>query len=102
MNYNPSVRSEFVKNPESVKSHHKLVEDPTLRRHFNLALAEMQRRAADSTNPANFNECAASHLRLLGAQDFIETFYNLAETPVTSTRTDTTNLPGNMAPMRKN
>lgn len=101
MNYNPSPKAEFLKNAEHIKKHHELVENAYLYDHLQLALQEMQRRAAQNTEPSNFNACAASHLRLLGAQDFLDIFLNLAETPAASTRTDTANLASNV-PTRKN
>lgn len=94
MNYNPSPKSEFLKSEAMLKQHHILVENPYLRDALDIALKEMQRRAA-LTDPANFNACAAAHLRMLGAQEFLDTFLNLAETQVAPTRTDTTNLPSN-------
>jgi hypothetical protein len=104
MNYNPSPKSELATDKIAIQLHHALVEDQTLRKHFALTLAELHRRAAQHTNPGNFNECAASHLRLLGAQDFVDTFLNLAEaTPVPDPRKDGENLPGNVASLpRKN
>lgn len=104
MNYNLTPKAEFLKSPELIKNHHALVENPSLRLGITIALQEMQRRAAAGTDTANFNFCAASHLRMLGAQDFIEIFLNLGEQMQPGVRTDTTNLPSNVAPMtgRKN
>jgi hypothetical protein len=99
MNYNPSPKSQILENADAIKSHHVLVEDNILRAHFTMTLAEMQRRAA-LTDPANFNACAAAHLRMLGAQEFVDTFMNLAEAAELVTRTDKTNLAGNV-PNRK-
>lgn len=103
-NFNPSPQSELLKDPKAVASHHLLVENLTLRKHLEIALLEMQRRAAAGTDTTNFNFCAASHLRLLGAQDFLSIFFNLAEEMKPGVRTDTTNLPANMVsmPSRKN
>lgn len=101
MNYYPYPKSEFIQDPNAVKNHHALVENLTLRRHIEIALLEMQRRSAAGTTPSNFNECAASHLRMLGAQDFVAILLNLAETEAQATRSDNTNLPGNV-PTRKN
>lgn len=95
MNYNPSPKAEFLKNSQLVKNHHELVEDTRLRISLEAAMQEMQRRAAQ-VDPANFNLCASAHLRMLGAQEFVDTFLNLAETQVATARTDTTNLPGNV------
>lgn len=100
MNYNPSPKSELVKNISAIKDHHELVEDPVLRKHLEVAMQEMQRRAV-LVDAANFNLCASAHLRMLGAQEFVDTFLNLAETSVSATRTDTANLAGNI-PTRKN
>ena len=103
MNYNPTPKAEFLKDAVAVKRHHELVENDGLRLGIAVALQEMQRRAAAGTDTTNFNFCAASHLRMLGAQDFIEIFLNLGEQMQPGVRTDTTNLPGNVAAMpRKN
>lgn len=104
MNHNPTPKVEFQKNPAFVKNHVQLVEDERLRYSLRVALEEMQRRSAAGTDTTNFNFCAASHLRLLGAQDFIEIFLNLGEQMQPAARTDTANLPGNVSqmPTRKN
>ena len=101
MNYNPTPQSVFLRDPELIKIHHALVEREDLRSCLNIALLEMQRRSANGTDPANFNACAASHLRILGAQDFISIFLNLAEQMQPASKTDTTNLPSN-TPSRRN
>lgn len=102
MNYNPSPRSEVLKEPNAVKRHHDLVENQTLRDHLGFALSEMMRRAAQC-DPSNFNQCAAAHLRMLGAQEFVDLFLNLAETNLPETRRDSGNLPLNTpAQPRKN
>lgn len=101
MNYFTSPKSDFIKDGASVINHHKIIENPLLRKHMEIALMEMQRRAAAGTDSANFNLCAASHLRLLGAQDFMEIFYNLAEQMQPGVRTDTANLPANI-PAKRN
>jgi hypothetical protein len=103
MNYFPTPKAEFIKDPANIANHHKLVESPTLRKHFEVALLEMQRRAAAGTDTTNFNFCAASHLRLLGAQDYLEIFLNLAEQMQPGVKTDNVNLPGNITALpRKN
>lgn len=101
MNKNPSPKSEFLKDSVKVKNHSLLVDNPVLQDSIAIALSEMQRRAAQNTPPENFNACAASHLRLLGAQDFLDILLNLAESTPASTRTDTANLASNV-PTRKN
>lgn len=95
MNYNPSPRDEILKSPESIKSHHVLVENEILRKHLSIALSEMQRQIANNAPADNMGACASAHLRMLGAQDFVQIFLNLAETPVRTDKADTTNLPGN-------
>lgn len=104
MNYNPTPKSEFLKDAGLVNAHHDMVTSNLFRNSMNVALMEMQRRAAAGTDTTNFNFCAASHLRLLGAQDFIEIFLNLGEQMQPAARTDTANLPGNVSqmPTRKN
>lgn len=104
MNYNPSPKSEFVKNTNNVRNHHKCIEDPWLVPALQIAMQEMQLRAAANTDANNFNQCAAAHLRMLGAQDFVDIFLNLAETPEIGKKADGLNLPGNVAqmPARKN
>ena len=96
MNYNPTPKSEFLKDSVSLKRHHEFVENPDFRYSLEVALLEMQRRAASNTDPTNMAFCASSHLRLLGAQDFIDIFMNLGEQMQPGVRTDTTNLPGNV------
>lgn len=101
MNRNPTPKAEFLQNTAYVKNHAQLVEDERLRYSITVALQEMQRRSAAGTTPGDFNACAASHLRILGAHDFVDIWLNLAETMQPGVRTDTTNLPLN-TPARKN
>lgn len=96
MNYNPNPKADFAASADNVKNHHALVENSILRRHLEVALAEMQHRSANGTNPENFNSCAASHLRMLGAKDFLAIFMNLAEIETPTVRRDDSNLPGNV------
>jgi len=99
MNYFATPKADFIASAENVKNHHVVVENPFVRKGIEVALAEMQRRAAAGTKPGDFNDCAASHLRMLGAHDFIEIFLNLGEQMQPGVRTDTTNLPGNIKVM---
>lgn len=96
MNYNPTPRNELMKNPESIKAHHALVESETLRHHLRVSLQEMQMRASANTDASNLQLCAAAHLRMLGAQDFVEIFLNLVEQAVAEPKKDSTNLPENV------
>lgn len=96
MNYNLQPKDEFQSSPDNIKNHHVVVENPAVRRGIEVALAQMQHSAAAATDPANFNACAASHLRMLGAKDFIAIFLNLAEAYAPAAKIDTTNLSGNI------
>jgi hypothetical protein len=98
MNYNPTPKSEFVKSPENIKAHHALLEDAVLRKHLEVALSELGRRIADNS-PPEMGACAAAHLRMLGAHDFVEIFLNLGETVVLQVKGDNLNLPSNVKSM---
>lgn len=103
MNYNPTAKSEFIKNENVCKIHRSLVERPELRAGINVAMLEMSRQICNNAPADNMGACAASHLRMLGAQDFAQIFLNLAETEVAPRRVETGNLPGNVSQMpRKN
>jgi hypothetical protein len=95
MNYNPSPKSEFVKEPQRVKRHHELVEQESLRVALITALLEYQRIQTKLSAP-DLGGCAACFLRLQGAQEFVELLLNLAETSAPSAMTDSVNLPGNI------
>lgn len=95
MNYNPSPATELTASKVEIQTHHELVENPILRKHLTIALAEMQRQISMAAPADNMGACAAAHLRMLGAQDFMQVFLNLVEKPEPKTKTDTTNLPGN-------
>lgn len=96
MNKNPSPKSEFLKNTDAVNGHSRLMDDPYFLNSLDTSLAEMQRQVSMNCPADNFNACAAGHLRMLGAQDYIHILKNLGEaTPATVAR-DTSNLPGNL------
>lgn len=97
MNWNPLPKSEFMKDPELVKVHRSLVENPHLRRSLEVSLLEMSRLICDRAPADNMGACASAHLRMLGAQDFLSIFLNLAEAPAAEPRRDNANLPGNVA-----
>lgn len=99
MNYNPSPKSEFVKSNDNVAAHKRLVEDPQMSWSLHVALLEMSRRLCNGAPADNMGGCAAAHLRMLGAQDLIEVFLNLAETEQAAPLRDDLNLPGNVAKM---
>lgn len=96
MNYNPTPKSEFVKNTAAVDSHRSLVSTDKLHESLRVAMLEMSRRICNNAPADNMGACAAAHLRMLGAQDFVEIFLNLAETPAQEAKSDVSNLPGNI------
>lgn len=103
MNRNPSPKSEFLKNKDAVAGHTALLDNPYFMGSLNVALFEYQRQISMRVPADNFNACASGHLMMVGAQDFINTLLNLAETAVVETRKDVGNLPGNVSAMpRKN
>lgn len=97
MNYNPSPKSELLTNPEFIKHHHALVENSILRDHINVAMLEMTRRICDKAPADNIGACAAGHLRMLGAHDFVSLFMNLAESESPERAKVSDNLPSNVS-----
>lgn len=103
MNRNPSPKSEFLKNRDALAGHAALLDNLYFHTSLNVALGEFQRQLSMKVPVDNFNACASGHLMMVGAQDFINTLLNLAETPSVEGRKDVGNLPGNVASMpRKN
>lgn len=96
MNYNPSPKSVFQSDPNLVKTHRSLVEREDLRNSLNTTLLQISREICERA-PNDMGSCAAAHLRMLGAQEFVKEFLNLAETPTASIRTESGNLPSNVA-----
>lgn len=97
MNYNPSPKSEFMKDAEAVKAHHILVENDHLRKSLDVSLRHMSRLICNNAPADNMGACASAHLRMLGAQDFLSIFLNLAEADAPEARKDTANLPSNVS-----
>lgn len=100
MNFNPSPKSEFIKDAKAVANHHTLVENDILRNSLNVALMEMSRRLT-ANPPTDLGGAGASYLRLLGAQEFLHEFLNLAERPAPVERPDNANLASNVSTARK-
>lgn len=100
MNYNPSPRVEFCKSPGNVEDHHRAVENISVRLGISTALMEYQQRLARLNTP-DLGSCAACHLKMQGVQEFLELFFNLCETSEASPKMDTTNLPGNVRPLKR-
>lgn len=101
MNYNPSPRIPYIKDNNNVKAHHALVERDDLQTALNVALLEYIRRQSKLSAP-DLGGCAACHLRVQGAHEFLDTFLNLCETSQAAPHVDPTNLPGNVSTMPRN
>lgn len=98
-NYNQSPRESFCRHNDQVSAHHTVVENPFLRKSIEVALAEYARRQT-KLSAADLGGCAACHLRLQGAHELVELFYNLCETTQASPRLDSVNLPSNVKPKK--
>lgn len=102
MNFNPTPKTEFMKDSANLTQHRELATNDRLHRSLQVALLEMSRRICSGAPAENMGACAAAHLRMLGAQDFVEIFLNLAETPVANVRPMPSNLPGNVPTRKEN
>lgn len=78
---NPSPKARFLDAPLHITKHRDMLQLPEFDRAITFALLEFQ--AILSKGPLDFNTCAASHLRIQGAQEFIGILRNLAEAPTT-------------------
>ena len=76
---NPTPRQRFTEAHAAVKEHHEMLQRQSFQFAADMALLEYQRLLA-ATLPDN-NGWAAAHLRLAGAQEFLDVFRNLGETP---------------------
>lgn len=100
MQYNPSPKTTFMQNANAVKRHHEFVENPDLRFGLESALSEFIRQLTRNV-PPDMGGCASSYLRIQGAQEFLNLFYNLAETPDLPNVKPLINLPSNERPQSK-
>jgi hypothetical protein len=91
-------KSEFAADPKNVAAHRQLIAKPELRYAVSVSLLEYARRQSNKETP-DLGSCAACNLRLAGAQEFVDLFYNLAETIVTAPPIDSLNLPVNVRQM---
>ena len=94
MNYNPSPKSEFQRDKDRAAKHKQMAADPYLRDALNVSLLEYQRQVT-SARSLDMGAAAAGLLRIMGANELIDTFLNLAETPSVVPMPDVVNLPGN-------
>lgn len=76
---NPRPKTEFQSTPQYVQTHRALIERDDLRRSLKFALLEFQTALCEQQGDANM--AAAKHFRLLGANEFINTFLLLGEMP---------------------
>lgn len=97
MNYNISPREEYIRDPERIKDHHVLVENPVLRHAINAALLQYQRIQTDA-RPPEMGSCAASFLKLQGAQELVALLYNFTEQFEIRPRDNGDNLATNVRP----
>ena len=104
MNYNPNPRETFRSEPNAAANHHTLVESHFLRGAMTAALAEYTRQQS-SKQAADLGGAASCFMRIQGAHELVETFYNLAEATTLIPTTDNFNLAGNIKqtqPVKRN
>lgn len=91
MTSNPTPREVFQANSERVANHAALIARPELREAINVALLEYQRRCSNliANSPESDSRMAWS---IAGAQEFVATFYGLADAKITRARLDPDNL----------
>lgn len=88
---NPTPKQRFAEIKDLVSKHRDLVASPQFQVAADFALLEYQRQLS-MTPFENYNACAASHMRVVGAQEFLQQFRNLAETSVPAKREVAGNL----------
>lgn len=87
---NPSPKTRFMQSPDNVSKHKALVDSREFQRGCDFSLLQYQ--AALSQQPADFQAGAGNYFKLLGAQEFIQTFKLLAESPQLPKVVDRDNL----------
>lgn len=78
---NPTPKAAFQESAQNISKHRDMIASGEFGRAAMFALLEYQRILCQNTPPENFNFCAASHFKMLGAQEFLHTLRNLAESP---------------------
>jgi hypothetical protein len=76
---NPSPKQRFIGIKDLVSKHRDLVASEQFQLAADFALLEYQ-RALSMTSFDNYNACAAAHMRMTGALEFLQQFRNLGET----------------------
>jgi hypothetical protein len=75
---NPPPKKRFQESEQRIKDHRDLVQSPAFEQALDFALLQYQSQLAQ-VDLQNFNLAASCHLRMLGAQEFVQVLRNLAE-----------------------
>lgn len=89
-NTNPTPQQRFQANKGRIEEHRRLIEQDAFESGADFAIMEYQRLL--SQQATTFNDAAASHFKITGALEFLQTFRLLAEMPARTTHTDKDNL----------
>lgn len=92
---NPTPRAEFQANSANIQRHAKLLDNSHFQYALQTALAEYARDLTTGISESDFNAQAAAHLKLRGAQRFVDLLLNLAEPQI---RPKVTPLSQNLKP----
>ena len=87
---NPTPKARFQQSKNAVEAHRRLIEQQAFDIGADFALMEYQRILSQSST--TFNDAAANHFKVTGAQEFLQTFRNLGEMPTRTTVVDKDNL----------
>ena len=79
----PNPRAQFQSSGDNVSKHRDMIGSPVFERALHFALLQYQADLCQDDN--NLNECAARHLRIRGAMEFVRVLRLLAETPTIPT-----------------
>lgn len=75
---NPSPKKRFQESVDNVSKHRDLIQTREFERAIDFALLQYQANLAQ-VDLANFNLAASCHLRMLGAQEFVQVLRMLGE-----------------------
>ena len=84
-------KQRFQLHEESVKSHNSMVGEYNFRQSIDHAILQYQYQLS-LHGGAGFNDCAASHIKMQGALEFINVLCNLGRQKIEVKRTDPLNL----------
>lgn len=87
---NPTPKARFLANKTETQAHQNLMTRADFQHSIDVALMEYQHRLSFQTPDKEFNACAASHLKMLGAIQFVDTLKRLSqvETPAPVRQSD--------------